>query len=231
MKLSRLVYRKSQLFQLKIVFNSLHSVVLLRHGESTWNAEPRFTGWCDVPLTETGEADAVDAGTLMGERGMKFDVAFTSSLERAWKTCSLALKAAGQENVEQVRSWRLNERHYGMLQGHLKSSERLMEAFGEDQMIEWRRSYKTAPPSPEDLAFMTENRRNALLEYDNPHAEIFANYAFSFHVKVKDGPGRPLRTKVFPGTESLKQCEQRAYGYWKEVNVPIFCIPSAEFSL
>ena len=71
----------------------------------------RFTGWCDVPLTKTGEADAIDAGTLMGERGIKFDVAFTSSLERAWKTCSLALEAAGQSDVETIRSWRLNERY------------------------------------------------------------------------------------------------------------------------
>jgi 2,3-bisphosphoglycerate-dependent phosphoglycerate mutase len=78
-----------------------------------WNVEKRFTGWCDVPLTEHGEHDAIDAGNLMGERGIKFDVAFTSTLERAWRTCALSLAAAGQSDVEVIRSWRLNERHYG----------------------------------------------------------------------------------------------------------------------
>ena len=86
---------------------------MIRHGESTWNMENRFTGWCDVPLTELGELDAKDAGALMGERGLQFDVAFTSTLERAWRTCALTLSAAGQSGVEVVRSWKLNERHYG----------------------------------------------------------------------------------------------------------------------
>lgn len=92
---------------------SIHTVVMLRHGESLWNVENRFTGWCDVPLTAHGEVDAIDAGILMGERGLKFDVAFTSNLERAWRTCALTLAAAGQSGVETVRSSMLNERHYG----------------------------------------------------------------------------------------------------------------------
>lgn len=92
---------------------SIHTVVMLRHGESLWNVENRFTGWCDVPLTEHGEADAIDAGHLMGDRGLKFDVAFTSNLERAWRTCALTLAAAGQSGVETIRSSMLNERHYG----------------------------------------------------------------------------------------------------------------------
>lgn len=92
---------------------ALHTVVLLRHGQSLWNVQNRFTGWCDVPLTEHGEADAVDAGQLMGSRGLKFDVAFTSNLERAWRTCALALAASGQSSVETIRSSKLNERHYG----------------------------------------------------------------------------------------------------------------------
>lgn len=92
---------------------SIHTVVMLRHGESLWNVENRFTGWCDVPLTANGEADAVDAGLLMGERGLQFDVAFTSNLERAWRTCALTLAAAGQSGVETIRSSLLNERHYG----------------------------------------------------------------------------------------------------------------------
>jgi 2,3-bisphosphoglycerate-dependent phosphoglycerate mutase len=91
----------------------VYTVVMLRHGESLWNQEKRFTGWSDVPLTEAGEADAKDAGMLIGERNIKFDVAFTSNLERAWRTCAIALAASKQSSVEVVRSWRLNERHYG----------------------------------------------------------------------------------------------------------------------
>ena len=193
---------------------SVHTVTLLRHGESIWNCgSPRFTGWCDVPLTEIGAADAVDSGHLMGERGFKFDVAFTSSLERAWKTCTLALKASGQPNIEIIRSWRLNERHYGILQGHQKNASYLVNAFGEDQIIEWRRSYHTAPPSPEEVEQMDENKREAILEFDTVQAEQFATHAFSFRVTdPKTG-----KLKTFPGTESLKHCEERAYGYWKEV--------------
>jgi 2,3-bisphosphoglycerate-dependent phosphoglycerate mutase len=86
---------------------------MIRHGESVWNLEKKFTGWCDVPLTKHGELDAKDAGVLLGERGLKFDVAFTSDLERAWRTCAIALSAADLSSVEVVRSWKLNERHYG----------------------------------------------------------------------------------------------------------------------
>ncbi len=93
--------------------SNVHTVVLIRHGESLWNLEKRFTGWCDVPLTPGGEADAQDAGNLIGERGIKFDVAFTSNLERAWRTCAIVLSASGQSSVETQRSWLLNERHYG----------------------------------------------------------------------------------------------------------------------
>ena len=95
----------------------LHTVVMIRHGESTWNVEKRFTGWCDVPLTDHGEADAVDAGSLMKLRGLKFDVAFTSTLERAWRTLAIALSESDQSGIETIRNWRLNERHYGSLQG------------------------------------------------------------------------------------------------------------------
>lgn len=92
---------------------NVHTVVFIRHGESQWNLERRFTGWCDVPLTPMGEADAKDAGVLLGERKIKFDVAFTSTLERAWRTCSIVASASGQSDLEVVKSWRLNERHYG----------------------------------------------------------------------------------------------------------------------
>jgi 2,3-bisphosphoglycerate-dependent phosphoglycerate mutase len=86
---------------------------MIRHGESLWNLDKRFTGWCNVPLTESGEAEARDAGHLIGERKMQFDVAFTSNLERAWRTCAIVLATANQGSVEVVRNWRLNERHYG----------------------------------------------------------------------------------------------------------------------
>lgn len=89
------------------------TVVMIRHGESIWNLDKRYTGWCDVPLTSHGEADARDAGALIGQRGLKFDVAFTSNLERAWRTCAMVLAESGQSTVETVRTWRLNERHYG----------------------------------------------------------------------------------------------------------------------
>ena len=107
--------RRSYIHNLKR--GSVHTVVMIRHGESLWNNEKRFTGWCDVPLTQNGEADAHDAGNLMGERGMKFDIAFTSELERAWKTCKIVLNAAKQSHTPSIRSFRLNERHYGALQG------------------------------------------------------------------------------------------------------------------
>lgn len=89
---------------------SHHTVVFLRHGESIWNLENRYTGWCDVPLTRNGELEAEDTGELMRERGLNFDVAFTSNLQRAWKTCEIALHKAGMADIPQVRSWKLNER-------------------------------------------------------------------------------------------------------------------------
>lgn len=104
---------QSKCIRRRDVTREVHTVVMLRHGESLWNQQKRFTGWSDVPLTEAGEGDARDAGLLMGERKIKFDVAFTSNLERAWRTCAIALAASNQSSVEVVRSWRLNERHYG----------------------------------------------------------------------------------------------------------------------
>jgi bisphosphoglycerate-dependent phosphoglycerate mutase len=204
-----------------------HTVVMVRHGESVWNVEKRFTGWCDVPLTEHGIADASDAGSLMGERGMKFDVAFTSSLERAWKTCDIALKAAGQyDTVETIRSWKLNERHYGALQGHLKDSEKLLDTFGEEKILEWRRSYDTAPPSLYDTKFAADmgmesfaRRSTTLMNprfVDNRmiHRSV-ANRRESNQSLDDIGSDFP-----YPSSESLKQCEDRAYGYWMEVIAP-----------
>jgi 2,3-bisphosphoglycerate-dependent phosphoglycerate mutase len=135
---------------------------MVRHGESIWNLENRFTGWCDVPLTPVGEADAKDAGNLMRDRSLKFDVAFTSNLERAWRTCAHILSAAGQSNVEVVKSWRLNERHYGLLQGHHKNDPKLIEVFGENQLMEWRKSYHTPPPSLIDETAISKLGVNAI---------------------------------------------------------------------
>ena len=92
---------------------SIHTVVLVRHGQSLWNKDNRYSGWCDLPLTDEGEADAFDAGIAMMERKLEFDVAFTSRLERAWRTCALLLSQCKNSDVETIRSSKLNERHYG----------------------------------------------------------------------------------------------------------------------
>lgn len=204
-----------------------HTVVLVRHGESVWNVEKRFTGWCDVPLTEHGIADALDAGTLMGERGMKFDVAFTSTLERAWKTCDIALEAAGQvDSCETIRSWKLNERHYGALQGHLKDSPKLLDTFGEEKILEWRRSYDTAPPSLYDQQFASDmgsesfaRRATTLM---NPR---FLDSRMMHRSFASRGDNDPFMEELgsdfpYPSAESLKQCEDRAYGFWMDVIAP-----------
>ena len=154
----RVVSRRSRLTR------GVHTVVLLRHGESIWNVEKRFTGWCDVPLTSHGHADARDAGRLLGERGMKFDIAFTSKLERAWKTCEAALAFSGQSKVPIVHSSRLNERHYGILQGHFKDCPHLAQAFGEDKVLQWRKSFSDAPPTQRDVDALTGSAREHYLE-------------------------------------------------------------------
>jgi len=124
-----------------------HTLVLLRHGESIWNREKRFTGWCDVPLTAEGEEEAMEAGKILGMRGFTFDIAFTSELVRAHRTCDLVLKSASLPSTKCVRSWQLNERHYGDLQGQGKEDPIMLETYGEDNVFEWRKSY-TVPPPP-----------------------------------------------------------------------------------
>ncbi|BDD09207.1 2,3-bisphosphoglycerate-dependent phosphoglycerate mutase [Fulvitalea axinellae] len=119
-------------------------IVFLRHGESIWNKENKFTGWTDVPLTSKGKKEAVQAGMLLKANGFVFDIAFTSSLKRAISTLNLTLEEMEAEWVPVVKSWRLNERHYGALQGLDKDKAR--EEFGDDQVLEWRRSYATTPP-------------------------------------------------------------------------------------
>ena len=120
-------------------------VVLLRHGQSTWNAENRFTGWHDVALTDLGREEACRAGQLLGEAGVAVDVVHTSVQQRAITTANLALEEAGRLWVDQHRHWRLNERHYGDLQGRDKAET--ADRYGVEQVHLWRRSYDIAPPS------------------------------------------------------------------------------------
>ena len=120
-------------------------LVLIRHGESTWNLENRFTGWTDVPLTPTGVAQACEAGRLLKDGGFEFDVAYTSVLKRAIWTLWHALDAMDRSWLPIVNDWRLNERHYGALQGLNKAD--MARQFGDAQVLEWRRSYDVPPPT------------------------------------------------------------------------------------
>ncbi|MDC7675831.1 2,3-diphosphoglycerate-dependent phosphoglycerate mutase [Asticcacaulis machinosus] len=122
-------------------------LILLRHGQSQWNLENRFTGWVDVNLTAEGEAQATRGGELIKEQGIEIDLAFTSVLTRAIRTCNLALDAAGQSYVPVIKDWRLNERHYGGLTGLDKAETAAIH--GEDQVKIWRRSYDVPPPELE----------------------------------------------------------------------------------
>ena len=122
----------------------MHRLVLLRHGESAWNRENRFTGWTDVPLSEKGVGEATAAGALLKQEGFSFDMAFTSVLKRAIKTLWLVLEEMDEMWIPTMKSWRLNERHYGALQG-LDKSETAAK-YGEAQVKIWRRSYDTPPP-------------------------------------------------------------------------------------
>jgi 2,3-bisphosphoglycerate-dependent phosphoglycerate mutase len=123
------------------------TLVLLRHGQSVWNAENLFTGWVDVPLSETGEQEARRGGELLRETGLLPDVVHTSVLRRAISTANLALDACDRHWIPVVRNWRLNERHYGALQG--KNKKQTLDTYGEEQFMLWRRSYDTPPPQIE----------------------------------------------------------------------------------
>ena len=125
----------------------MHKLVLLRHGESDWNRENRFTGWTDVDLSQKGVEEARAAGRLLKSGGYAFDLAFTSVLRRAIRTLWLALDELDRIWVPEVKDWRLNERHYGALQGLDKSE--MAARFGEQQVLAWRRSYDTPPPALE----------------------------------------------------------------------------------
>lgn len=170
----------------------MYKVVLLRHGESTWNKDNRFTGWTDVDLTEKGVAEARAAGQLLKESGFAFDIAFSSVLKRAMRTLWLALDEMDRLWIPVERSWRLNERHYGSLQG-LNKSETAAK-YGDEQILIWRRSYNTPPPP---------------LELDDPRHPRF------------DERYRGMNATDLPCTECLKDTVARFLPYWKERIEPV----------
>lgn len=130
--------------------DSLYTLVLLRHGESQWNSQNRYTGWCDVNLTKKGEMEARTAGRLLYENGIEIDHAFTSVLKRASFSCNMALNAAQQHWVPVTKTWRLNERHYGALQGYNKDTAFRDLGIDQELVMQMRRAYDVRPPRMED---------------------------------------------------------------------------------
>jgi len=168
-----------------------HKIVLLRHGESTWNRENRFTGWTDVDLSDRGREEAREAGRLLKSAGYEFDVAHVSVLKRAIRTLWIALDEMDAMWLPVQHSWRLNERHYGSLQGLDKSE--MASQFGEAQVLVWRRSYDTPPPP---------------LEPGDPRHD------------ANDPRYRGLEPGQVPLTECLKDTVARVVPYWEEVIAP-----------
>lgn len=148
-----------------------NTLILLRHGQSEWNEKNLFTGWVDVRLTEQGRSEAAHAGELLSEAGLLPDVLHTSVLSRAIQTANLALEAADRMWIPVRRSWRLNERHYGALQG-LDKAETL-EKYGEAQFMEWRRSFDTPPPALDDASewSQADDPRYADIDGERPRTE------------------------------------------------------------
>ena len=148
-----------------------NTLILLRHGQSEWNEKNLFTGWVDVRLTEQGRREAANAGTLLAEAGLLPDVLHTSMLSRAIQTSNLALDSADRLWIPVKRSWRLNERHYGALQG-LDKNETLAK-YGEEQFMEWRRSFDTPPPALDDSSEWSQanDPRYADIDGERPRTE------------------------------------------------------------
>ncbi len=168
-----------------------YRLVLLRHGESEWNALNQFTGWVDVDLSDKGRAEAERGGHLLAERDLRPDVVHTSVLLRAIATAELALRAAGWSWLPVQRHWRLNERHYGALQG--KNKKQTLEAFGEEQFMLWRRSYDTPPPPIEPAGEWSQ---------------------------VGDPRYADLPPELMPLTECLEDVVKRMLPYWYDAVVP-----------
>jgi 2,3-bisphosphoglycerate-dependent phosphoglycerate mutase len=168
-----------------------YTLVLLRHGESEWNAKNLFTGWVDVPLTDKGRTEAARAGSLIADAGVSPDVLHTSVLRRAITTAHLALDACDRHWIPVRRTWRLNERHYGALQG--KDKKATLEEYGEDQFMLWRRSYDTPPPPIAD-----DN------EWSQTSAPAYAD----------------LADEIRPRTECLADVVERMLPTWYDAVVP-----------
>jgi 2,3-bisphosphoglycerate-dependent phosphoglycerate mutase len=169
----------------------MYKLVLIRHGESTWNLENRFTGWTDVDLTPTGIEQAQNAGRLLKAEGYEFDVAYTSVLKRAIRTLWLTLDEMDRTWLPVMKSWRLNERHYGALQGLNKAD--MAKQYGDEQVLVWRRSYDTPPPALE----ATDPRcERADLRYAN------------------------INPEDVPLTECLKDTVARVMPFWNESMAP-----------
>ena len=143
-------------------------LVLVRHGESLWNLENKFTGWTDVDLSENGIKEAIEAGKVLKENDFTFDIAFTSVLKRANRTLELILKELNEEDIPVYKSWRLNERHYGALQGLNKKET--AEKYGDEQVHIWRRSYDVQPPALDDNDERYKEMFDKYSEYV-PHTE------------------------------------------------------------
>jgi 2,3-bisphosphoglycerate-dependent phosphoglycerate mutase len=169
----------------------MYKLVLVRHGQSTWNLENRFTGWTDVGLTDLGRGEAHEAGKLLREGGYVFDVAYTSVLRRAVQTLWIVLEEMNLEWIPESKAWQLNERHYGSLQGLNKAE--MAEKFGEAQVKIWRRSYDVPPP-PLDWG-------------DERHPRFDPRYA-------------SLTPEQLPATESLKITLERVLPYWHSTLAP-----------
>lgn len=168
-----------------------YTLVLLRHGQSLWNLENRFTGWAEIDLTDAGRQEAVEAGRRLANAGLAFDRAFTSVLRRAWETLDLVLNELQIPNIPIQRAWELNERHYGCLQGLSKSET--ARRLGEDRVIDWRRGFTGCPPA---------------LEFDDHRHPRFDPLYAGFLA------GR------LPCTESLKDTVARLLPFWQSSIVP-----------
>ncbi|HLR81638.1 MAG TPA: 2,3-diphosphoglycerate-dependent phosphoglycerate mutase [Paenalcaligenes sp.] len=169
----------------------MYKLVLMRHGESEWNRENRFTGWSDVDLTEKGRQQAENAGRLLLEQGLHFDVAFSSVLKRAIRTMWIVLDTMDAMHIPVTKSWRLNERHYGDLQGLNKAET--AEKFGEEQVLIWRRAYATGP-EPVSL----EDPRHP----------------------IHDVRYRNLDPRLLPAGECLQETVARVVPFWNDAIVP-----------
>ena len=156
----------------------MSTLILLRHGESQWNEKNLFTGWVDVDLTDKGRAEAVRGGKLLAEQGVLPDVLYTSLLRRAITTANLALDAADRHWIPVVRDWRLNERHYGALQG-LDKAETLAK-YGDEQFMAWRRSYDTPPPPIEAGSTYSQDTDPRYADIEAPLTECLADVVARF---------------------------------------------------